>query len=130
MLAAEHQHVHGDACSPDVTEIGVPTAESRELVLLGRHEGGRAALVGQQLALREEEGEAKVSELDHSAMDHEVVRLDVAVANALGVQSSYSRHNLTHPLCRFVLLKALATLLHLVAKVSAVAIFEGQVYTG
>mmetsp|Transcript_59285 Transcript_59285/g.141314 ORF Transcript_59285/g.141314 Transcript_59285/m.141314 type:complete len:516 (-) Transcript_59285:42-1589(-) len=126
VLACKHQHIHGDASSPHVTRVIVTLAASRQLVLLRRHEGRGAALVGEQSIGRQLHCQPKVRELQHLVVHHEVVGLDVPVANVLAVQDPNGRDDLVHPVCSHGLLQLHALLPHLVPEVAAVAVFQRQ----
>mmetsp|Transcript_16856 Transcript_16856/g.47863 ORF Transcript_16856/g.47863 Transcript_16856/m.47863 type:complete len:216 (+) Transcript_16856:650-1297(+) len=90
MPPARHQHEHRHARRPDVRGTVVAKAIPGQPVLFGSHEGGRAALVLQQPAGRALHGHAQVGKLEPWVLrrvgHEEVVRLNVAVDEVLGVQ--------------------------------------------
>mmetsp|Transcript_42086 Transcript_42086/g.120789 ORF Transcript_42086/g.120789 Transcript_42086/m.120789 type:complete len:695 (+) Transcript_42086:307-2391(+) len=131
VLAAEYDHVHRHPSGPHVDGEAVAAAALRQVVLLGRHERWSATLLLQQLAFGQVDGQAEVGELEHARLricrHHEVVRLDVAVADALRVEGTDGGTRLPHPLRHLLLLGCKAPLANLVAKVAPVAVLQSEV---
>mmetsp|Transcript_99006 Transcript_99006/g.268921 ORF Transcript_99006/g.268921 Transcript_99006/m.268921 type:complete len:410 (-) Transcript_99006:368-1597(-) len=130
VLAAVHQHAEDGADRPDVAREAVATAEAGQQVHLGGHERGRPTLQRQELPppRRQEHRQPEVGELDALAprlsLHHEVVGLNVSMADAFGMQSRNARGYVVHPSDCLLLLEVLAPLFHLVAEIASVAILE------
>merc|ERR1719336_2297724 len=104
--APKHDLIHAHPGCPNVHRQAIATAPPRDEVLLRRHERWRAALLREEIAPGQEHSEAKVGELEPAVAScsrarshHEVVGLDVSVANLLGVQGRNRRADLLHPVC-------------------------------